>query len=495
MSLFGNKKVSKGVEEVSTNLNPGVSSRPQVVMMNDGVNICATACACCWDSKLPNTYEERSVYIGKRAATGHTSIIEHSNLVLFMKCDISEILAMAEFLSVAFYLHTCMKQASDGGAYLIIGGSWRGYSDLFRHIQREEMEGNCVYRRVIQMILQYVPVTALRDLVKLGILKEEEFDTNPAAKQIADEFSMATNHRLNDKINIVNADNFFGLADEIRNLCPEPWVFTYGDLLPFCTVTIEFNKMSRIITQQLTRHRNAITQESQRYVDYSGAPFNSPALFKPDKYDPKRLYRFIFGGKEYKMNLQDIGDAVNSIYPQLKDKINYGTQALVSEDARAYLTNNTQCGKIFITFTYATLIKFLELREDMHAQPEINWYAKEIGKWFRSEFIPKAETDLKSTDRGMENIDVYDAIVPDMLKGDDNFFGLALTRIPVENVKVVAEDENEVSETLTEEEYAKFVSNSIDYVEKHPEEVEKTVPEEMVEEDKGKPSWDSEGMR
>jgi flavin-dependent thymidylate synthase len=140
--------------------------------------------------------------------------------------------------------------------------------------------------------------------------------------------------------------------------------------------------MSRIITQQLTRHRNAITQESQRYVDYSGAPFNDPADFK-DKYDKDKIYAIDWFNEEnqkltIKATSANIGKMINSIYGQLRD------QGMDKEDARAYLTNNTQCGKIYITFTFRKLIKFLELRVDPSAQAEIHKvYAIPIERMFK----------------------------------------------------------------------------------------------------------------
>ena len=138
--------------------------------------------------------------------------------------------------------------------------------------------------------------------------------------------------------------------------------------------------MSRIITQQLCRHRNAITQESQRYVDYSNSCFNPPYIFKPGKYDPDYKYTIKFGGSSFKMTLDELGEYMTNIYGMLTSDKNH---PLMKEDARAYLPGNTQCRKIYMTFTYASLIKFLELRESKAAQAEIRMYAQNIGSWFR----------------------------------------------------------------------------------------------------------------
>jgi thymidylate synthase ThyX len=125
--------------------------------------------------------------------------------------------------------------------------------------------------------------------------------------------------------------------------------------------------MSRIITQQLTRHRNAITQESQRYVDYSEAKFNSPAKFKKGSYETDYDIHTSLGS--FTGNMDDIGNGMIEVYGELVK------QNVAKEDARGFLPSNVQCGKIYITFTYRSLIQFLSLRTDKHAQAEIRYYA------------------------------------------------------------------------------------------------------------------------
>lgn len=50
-------------------------------------------------------------------------------------------------------------------------------------------------------------------------------------------------------------------------------------LIATSTITIKINKMSRAISQQINRHRAAITQESQRYVNVSDCEFINPCKF------------------------------------------------------------------------------------------------------------------------------------------------------------------------------------------------------------------------
>ena len=445
--------IKKSVEEVANQIAETPSMTPQLVMMNDAVNICAIACSACWDVKIPDGYEERSHYVGRRSKTGHTSVIEHANVVFYMYIPVERLPDLMEILDLKQYVHTCVKQSEKlPGYHVLVGGSWRAFSDLY--LNCEDIYTNTVLTTLTKAVFQYIPSDGMKDLIDMGIFQEEDF-ANLYDNTLANMFCLSSNERVDSDIGILNCDDIYQMIAKISEVCPEPWLFTVKDLLKFVTVTVEFNHMSRIITQQLTRHRNAITQESQRYVDYSGAPFNSPALFKPEKYNPKRLYEFKFGGNTYKMNLQGIGDAINGIYPQLKDKMKYNDQALVSEDARGYLANNTQCGRLFMTFTYYSLIKFLQLREDSHAQAEIRSYATRIGEWFRSRVMSGGPVG--------DNKALYRALEPKMIMADDNPFKTPIVTKPEGDSTVVVMDaeKNEVVEGMTDEEYAKIYEQSI----------------------------------
>ena len=85
------------------------------------------------------------------------------------------------------------------------------------------------------------------------------------------------------------------------------------------------------------------------------------------------------------LTLNEIGEAEASIYAQLNNPTITGADhALSKEDARAFLPSNIQCKKIYVTFTYKSLLKFLDLREDTAAQAEIRLYATTLGDIFRT---------------------------------------------------------------------------------------------------------------
>ena len=459
MGLFENMKLKKDgltkeTEEINETKEKSVSMIPSLVMTNDGVDVCAIACSSCWDTKLPDTYEERAKYIGRRTKTGHTSIIEHSNVVFYLFVPDNRLEDLMEFLDLKNYLHSVVKKSKiHDGYHLLVGGSWRAFSDLY--LNCTSIDDNRVLTAITSGVLNYVPSNGMRDIIDAGILNEEDF-INLDISAISARYTLESNHRLDEDINIVSCDDYYQLIADITTVCDEPELFTCRDLLKFCTVTIEFNNMSRIITQQLTRHRNGITQESQRYVDYSGAKFNSPAKFKPDKYNAKRLYEFKFGGNTYKMNLQNIGDSIAKIYEQLKDKSKYGTEALVSEDARGYLPQNVQCGRIYMTFNFYTLIKFLQLREDPHAQVEIRSYATRIGEWFRNAVFTL----------GDKKEDLYSALIPNIIGVNDEPKKHIFDPIAETKTTTIVTDKNEVAETLSDDELEEIYKKNIEMEDK-----------------------------
>ena len=419
--------------------NPAMNEAVQI-MANDGVNICARACSICWDTKIPNDYNERAEYISKRTKIGHASVIEHSNHVYYIEASDDDMRDLAEFLSIAFYVHTIYKHSKKyNKGYLIIGGSWRAYRDLI--VKMSDFRSNNIMIKLISIMQASINSCAYTDLINAGVLDKSWFDNgNYKYDQM---YSKQYNKDINNNLYCENIDDMNVLLENIRGICPEPELFTMYDLLDMCTVTILFKNMSRIITQQLTRHRNAITQESQRYVDYSQVPFNSPAKFK-DRYDPTYQYPIQFGKSSQKMTLQEIGDAEAKLYGQLTDKVRTGGHDLLKEDARAYLPGNIRCQKLYMTFTWRSFFIFLELREAKNAQAEIREYAAALGDWFRN-LYPEYK-DLYEANRGYG------------MKTEDSIYYWPLT--PMENIAP-----NGIDEILSEEE---IIEEMEKYAEEHP---------------------------
>lgn len=366
---------------------PSGSVSSWLVGMNNAVDIVAQACSCCWDKPVPADYDDRATYIAKRSKTGHTSIIEHSNFVVYLSVDNGYTDELLNVVSSTHYLYWRIIRRHDGSGWnCLVGGSLRGYTDILKEI---DDFSNPILNALVGQLYSFSNSAFFEDICNAGVLDKERFrNANPNLDPDNYKMLTANPERIEfDLFDIVGIDNIERLYSNIYQLNEEfARDLTIFDLLKFATVTVMFKNMSRTCTHQLVRHRNAITQESQRYVDYSKAAFNSPAKFKPAKYDADHWYSVRFGpSAPLTMKLEQIGQAMCDIYGQLNNPTITGDEyALVKEDARAFLPSNVQCKRIYMTYTFKSLIKFLELREHSAAQAEIRMYATAFGEWFRS---------------------------------------------------------------------------------------------------------------
>lgn len=411
---IGGGRAKKEAEVKSSNI---VSA---VVSMNDGMRICAEAAACCWDKKVPSDYDAKAEYVAKRVRVGHTSILEHSNLVIYLGVDDFYLKDLVEFLSICTYLNTCVMRSNQNNKFhVLVGGSLRGYSDLY--ISTKDLN-NPVLQAVTGNLFTYSNSAAFEDIIKMGLLNKDNF-INSDPRFYDTELISDTRIESNELFDIISKDDPHKFYKNLYNIDKEAAsMFTMRDVIPFLSITIMFKNMSRVITQQVTRHRNGITQESQRYVDYSCGSFNDPSNFVP-KYDSNHKYSIKFGpSNNMNLTLSEIGESIISIYKQLNDPSITGKEyALKREDARGFLPNNTKCRKLYMTFTFKNLLKFLELREDNAAQAEIRKYAETLGEWFRnnSEFKTKEISHnylmpklwCEDTISLLENIDVAEEVM------------------------------------------------------------------------------------
>lgn len=384
------KKDKQEINEEDEELNTIGSVKADFICMNDFIPICAEACACCWDKKVPEGYQEQAEYIAKRTRMGHTSVIEHSNFVVLVTTPKKFVNELVEFLDSCNYLNhrTIIDNRNNNTTYYtILGGSFRGYSDIYKEISNLK---NPILQAITQVLYIYSHSAMFEDLGQLGLMDLSGFmNTDPHPDD--EDYRIIVNREAiklpeadNEYFKIIGIDKveeFYTNLYEVNRYVGD--AIGLFDAFKFTTITVLFKDMGRTCTHQLVRHRNAITQESQRYVDYSSAAFSNPATFKPDKYDTDHEYTIRFGsGPNQKMTLQDLGDELCGIYKQLTTE-NKGYE-LLKEDARSYLPSNVKCRKIYITFTYKNLLKFLELREHTSAQAEIRAYALKLGEYVRS---------------------------------------------------------------------------------------------------------------
>lgn len=349
--------------------NTTTSVEAKLVYMNDGVRVCAEACGCCWDIPIPEAYQDQVKYLGKRAKTGHTSVLEHSNLIILLRfpIEMSSGLgnAMIDLLSASRYLNVRYENYEDY-VYVLIGGSYRGYNAMIRMSTNQISP---IMNAIKQVLYQNVPSEIFVDLIQDNLMEAERFiDIEPDNASDAFQMKPEDPYYDDDKISIISYDNIQQISYNLNSIIGAR-IFSDADIGAVSTISILFKDMSRTCTHQLVRHRNAITQESQRYVDYSEAAFADPVSFKPEKYDPDTKYTIHFGGQEFSMTSMEIGENIIGIYGDVKE------QGMLKEDARSFLPGNVKCRKIYMTFTYNNYLKFLELRCHKAAQAEIRSYA------------------------------------------------------------------------------------------------------------------------
>lgn len=388
-----------------------------LVYMNDGIRVCAEACACCWDTPLPDSYEDKVTYLAKRAKIGHTSVFEHSNIITLInlgnKPRFNEKEEMADAMASFRYLNGRFAEDSKQNTYLLIGGTYRGYDEAFK--RSKDPSNNSILRAISSVLYANVNSGIFYDLVNKNILNEELF-TNVEPDSVSRYFNHLPETVMyeDDHVKFVSVDNINQIRANLIDIIGED-IFTNDDIGYVASMTILFKDMSRTATHQLVRHRNGITQESQRYVDYSNSTFADPATFKPDKYDPSKIYTVEFGGQKFEMTSMEIGEAIIGLYENVRN------QGMLKEDARAFLPGNVKCRKLYMTFTYATFMKFLELRCDTHAQAEIRTFANSCKTGSLQIFENLKEDVVKhGVDEIMSKEETLKAIVnnTDELKGE-----------------------------------------------------------------------------
>lgn len=333
--------------------------RSCTLLMNDHINVVHDACKICWDKPPETTLEGKLKYINNRIKIGHESILEHSNVVMYFALpntvDYSE--ELVDIMPALKYLNVHTKYEGDT-IHVLIGGSIRAYKHVFRNTKELT---NVVVRLIQKEIYENLNKEYFTDFINDGIMVEDRFTFD---------YNASTPESMGSARDVYESDKVYvPYMDKITNLRDTP--FTFREIFDMLTITVLFKNMSRTGTHQLVRHRNAITQESQRYVDYRKAGFTDPTTYKP-KYDTSKKYKCLDG--EY--TTKELGDKLLTIYGDLRE------QGLDREDARAFLPNNVQCGKLYMTFTFTNFIKFLELRCDKAAQGEIREYANELKQVF-----------------------------------------------------------------------------------------------------------------
>ena len=317
--------------------------------------------------------DKQAKYIENIMRKGHTSISEHSNIIMVVEVtkkrisDLIELTPYFKYLNFKIYNNNSKDILPQDAEtmILLLGGSIRAYKHIFENFVGED-------NKVLSMIKHELEINISHqlfpELVAAGVMSIR--DTIKTDKEIIKNFDI-----INDEyFDIISYDHIEDIMTRIRELCLDPDMIRYNDLLDMCTITVIFKKISRPIANQLVRHRNAITQESQRYVSCTGKDF-----LHPDGVDIDTT-KIRVNGEE--LSLKQYVDNSSSVYGQLVE-----VRKLKKEQARAY-TLASMNTKVMVTFTYRNLIKFLELRTDLSTQPDFQIIAKRLESQFKNIVTP-----------------------------------------------------------------------------------------------------------
>jgi len=331
-------------------------TKVNVIYENAMVDICHDASKLCYKSKPEKTHIDKLKYIEKKVKAGHESILEHSNIIILVTIDDSDrnLIDFMEVMASSRHLNYKMKSENDVIS-ILIGGSVLAYKQIIRNIKNSN---NVIVRKLLNELATCTWKEFFYDLIIAGIMNPNEFIDSEIDNG---KKCLSLKVEDTDVVEFTNIDPVQTILNKINKISAiyhdRIDMFEYDDILDLVTITVYFKSVARIITQQITRHRNAISQQSQRYVEEKNSLFLSPFRFE-----------------EKKMELDNIDDIENNIMSTYNSLLDQGVK---KEDARYYLPQGIE-SSLYMTFTYRSFFHFLKVRTDSHAQTEVREIAKAL---------------------------------------------------------------------------------------------------------------------
>ena len=352
-----------------------------VIACSDSTFLVSAAARICVGMDPEYDYEKRLKHISRVVGRGHESTLEHTNIVMMLTFTNSVYEQFVLFVQSLKYLN-CKIRKEDEYTYVLLGGSIRGYKHIFRTCP--DVQHNKFAYAIKNALYATTESVFYNDLIEDGIMNKESF------AQVADGIKKVAYKRISNGEDVcceelgsdhplIKKGTAWVYTQEHQKILDiynkvKKFGFTLNDCMDMAVVTVIFTGISRPISMQINRHRNGISQESQRYVDYSGKGFVDPMGFiDDDNQSIKKKFKIqLFDSKEpIEMTSKQIGSELCKIYKQLT------IQGMLKQDARSFLPANVVT-KEMVTFTYRNLYHFLVMREDVAAQNEIRETAKNL---------------------------------------------------------------------------------------------------------------------
>lgn len=354
-----------------------------VIDISPNVYLTCRASKICVGKTVTGTLDERINYISRVIGKGHESVTEHTNIISLMSfkesrianSDWLELLSNMKFLNVVIRNH-------DERTYILIGGSIRAYL----HVIRETNEDNNILPYFKNIIYDSIEKVFLKSVIDEGLLEKDKctYFPNSTVDLVPSSMTQFKNEKEKKELENSVKDNYDAVANFIKDpievqgeYCDlifnndpldifiniKNFGFSIRDVYKVTALTFVFHDISRSCANQLVRHRNAITQESQRYVTKryrTENDFVNPIQMQLDD--------------RYKDTSKTvINKALNiDVFESYRYLI---SGAIFKEDARAFLPMNVKT-TLMMTFNYWNFAKFLDLRLDKAAQLEIRRVAR-----------------------------------------------------------------------------------------------------------------------
>ena len=310
------------------------------------------------------TIHDRLNYIKKVVNKGHESILEHSNIIFMI--HMSKSLGLdkdfIELTSAMKYTNYSVKE-DDKNLYILVGSSIRA----LKHIILQTSVNNKFVIAIRDVIYSSVEKEFLESLTKANYLDEDRctfipYPTKDINSKDVEKENVYDVDIVNGKVaDLVYSTNIDSVYSSISK-----YGFTMADAIKVSAFTFMMHDISRSCANQITRHRNGISQESQRYVTHDYVQEN-------DFVDPILMnWDIRYKDKLNVTNYNKIKEI--DVFKPYRYLI---SSSVMKEDARAWLPMNVKT-KLLVTFNGTYLAKFFELRLDKAAQLEIRLLATEM---------------------------------------------------------------------------------------------------------------------
>jgi len=331
-------------------------------------------------------YDKRIAHLSKIIKMGHESVLEHTNIIMMLHISQSAMNTkwLAELLASCKYLDVKTNEYNDT-THILIGGSIRGYKHLIK-FTKDALRNHYILK-IIDSLYSSAEAVFFEDMIEAEVMDRDKFAVldNPRATNMRfdpyadedEESAIKLDPISRTKIETPTATILGSVQPKYSDIMKyvSQYGFTVDDVLDIVKVSVIIHDISRPISMQVIRHRNAITQESQRYVDYSKKAFINPLKFHDTDEMLNKKFKLSLFGTNFELSGQELGNRLCKIYHQLIE------QGMKKQDARSFLPSNV-CTRLIMTFTYKNLFHFFNMRLDKAAQAEIRNLANDLLKAF-----------------------------------------------------------------------------------------------------------------